>query len=158
MKATESRRDKGEVREAVSYSVEKNTLALLEAAYRQKARYTEAKEKEENLLLAIRANHDLIELVRNEGDESFITRRYLNNARMYEELKAYKKAEEEYESSEKEYPYVNEDIYLGHLRLLISGYADEEKIKRLYKEALKVDGMTENREFKKISERTGYGE
>ena len=150
--------DKGEVREAVSYSVEKNTLALLEAAYRQKARYTEAKEKEENLLLAIRANHDLIELVRNEGDESFITRRYLNNARMYEELKAYKKAEEEYESSEKEYPYVNEDIYLGHLRLLISGYADEEKIKRLYKEALKVDGMTENREFKKISERTGYGE
>ncbi|MCR5651258.1 MAG: serine/threonine protein kinase [Lachnospiraceae bacterium] len=125
-----------------------DALILLEAVYREMGRLENGGEW---YLKAVRCNDELIEI--NEGDEEFLIRRYLNNARFYEELEMYKKADETYRACKKRFPFKNSDIYIGHLRLLLSRQAPDEMIRQAYSEALSIKGITENKEFLKLKER-----
>ena len=128
-----------------------NVTALLLSAYKSLG---QVENRKENYLRAVKCGDRLKELLKDDPDE--VIKRYLDNARLFEELSMFRKAEEEYTECERLYPGGSGEIYTGHLRLLLKRGAPEEQIRALYKEAGKVKGIGENREFRKISERTGY--
>lgn len=128
-----------------------NVTALLQSVYKNLG---QVENRQENYIRAIKCGDRLKELLKD--DKKSVAGRYLDNARLFEELSMFRKAEEEYEECERLCPGVSAQIYTGHLRLLLKRGAPEERIRALYNEARKVDGIDENREFQKISERTGY--
>ena len=128
-----------------------NALGLLQSAYKSLG---ETENRQENLIKAIQCGNRLKTL--KEDDTEYVIRRYLDNAAMLEELSMYKKAKEEYEECEKLYPYQSAQIYTEHLRLLLKLKADSGEIRKIYKEAMQVRGITDNKKFKKISERIDH--
>jgi tetratricopeptide (TPR) repeat protein len=128
-----------------------NALELLLNAYKSLGQIEDARE---NYIRAIKCGDRLKELLADEPES--VIRRYLDNARLFTELSMYKKAEAEYEECERLYPYRSQEIYIGHLRLLLKMKVSAGETTHLYKEALKVEGINENREFRKISERIAY--
>ncbi|MBO6137190.1 MAG: protein kinase [Lachnospiraceae bacterium] len=71
-------------------------------------------------------------------------------AKMYEELNDYDNALKCYENSEELYPFEGSDIYTGHLRCLIKSRAGREEVISLYREALKVEGISKSPEFLRL--------
>ncbi len=128
-----------------------NALELLLNAYKSLGRIEDMRE---NYTRAIKCGDRLKELLTD--DPESVIRRYLDNARLFTELSMYEKAGEEYAECERLYPYQSQDIYIDHLKLLLTVKSPESQLRAFYKEALKVKGMDENREFKKISERIAY--
>ncbi|MBO4375408.1 MAG: serine/threonine protein kinase [Lachnospiraceae bacterium] len=127
-------------------------LLMLEAVCRELGR---TGEKKKWFLSAIACNDELIGMDETGEDPEFLTRRYLNNARFYEELSMFKKADECYRECKERFPLVNRDIYTGHLRLLLSKNAPKEMTDEAYREALLVRGIETDREFIKLKERMG---
>ena len=139
--------------EQVNTELRLNALALLQSAYKSLG---EIENRKENLIKAIQCGNRLKTL--KADDTEYVIRRYLDNAAMLEELSMYKKAEEEYLECEELYPYRSPEVYTEHLRLLLRLKAGTEEINRIYREAMQVRGIRENRKFKKISERIDHEE
>ncbi len=125
-------------------------LTLLEGVYREMGRLLDSRE---SYLMAVKCNEELISSDKAIEDDDFIIRRYLNNARLCEGMKMYKKADEYYRQCKESYPLQGEDIYIGHLHLLLYCHADREDILEAYRQACRIKGITENREFIKLKER-----
>ncbi len=133
-----------------SRASEKSVLTMLEAVYRETGNL---ENKRKWYLLAVECNRELLDMCDEDEDTDFMTRRYLNNARLFEELEMYKKADECYRSCKERFPLKNRDIYIGHLRLLLSRNAPQDQITKAYREALSVKGINEAKEFVKLKER-----
>lgn len=131
-------------------SQNQSVLLTLEAVYRELGRISE---KERWFKKAIECNSRLLALGKASDDPDFMARRYLSSARLYEELSMFRRADECYKSSKEKYPGECQEIYTGHLRLLIMKGAKPEMIKKAYSEALSVEGIESNREFIKLKER-----
>ena len=131
-------------------SSKRSVLTLLEAVYREMGTL---ENRQEWYPKAVECNNDLLALCDEGEDADFMTRRYLENARLFEELEMYKKADECYRTCKERFPMLNRDIYIGHLRLLIRRDAPEERLQQAYREALSVKGINETKEFIKLKER-----
>ena len=127
-------------------------LSMLGTVYRLMGLASE-EEKQADFRKALSCIEELLSMQEVHEDGEFCRKKYRDAARILEELKKTKEALEIYEKSEKEFPLEGQDIYTGHLSLMISTGAPLKDIISLYTEAAEVPGISSNTTFVKIKER-----
>ncbi len=90
------------------------------------------------------------EFYENDGEKRM---KYLNMARMYEHMDRLKEAIECYSESEELFPFQGADIYSGHLRCLYETGAGKEEMKKLLKEASRVEDIDRNPDYIRIKDK-----
>lgn len=130
----------------------REALSMLSDIFRQLGQ-KRASLREKYYRKAVSCNEELLAMKEIHEDGEQCRMKYRDSARMLEELGKYDAACRYYRRSESEFPREGQDIYLGHLKLLIQSGSEKKELLSVLNEAGKVEGMEYNTTYLKIKER-----